>query len=87
METEITGAHQELEHELQLKIDYFAFPFGDLLDRSFLAEYEAMRTSNYYFACSGGVNQHYVPGALLRIGVHNESELDLVKLLRRQYVR
>lgn len=84
---EVTGAHEELERILQSEIDYFAFPFGGLNDRSFLAEYEAMKTSRYYFACSGGVNRKYLPGAFLRIGVHNESELDLENLLRTQYVR
>ena len=87
METEITVAHEELEQHLQLDINYFAFPFGGLRDRSFLAEYQAMRTANYYFACSGGVNQHHVPGTLLRIGVHNESETALKNLLLSQYVR
>ena len=87
METEITVAHEELEQHLQLDINYFAFPFGGLRDRSFLAEYQAMRTANYYFACSGGVNQHHVPGTLLRIRVHNESETALKNLLLSQYVR
>jgi len=87
IETQITGAHKELERELQLNLDYFAFPFGGLSDRSFLAEYEAIKTSSYYFSCSGGVNQRYAPGELLRIGIHNESEAELTKLLCRQYVR
>ena len=87
METEITVAHKELEQHLQLNIDYFAFPFGGLSDRSFLAEYQAMQTANYYFACNGGVNQHLAPGALLRIGVHNECEKALKNLLLSQHVR
>ena len=68
-------------------IPYFAFPYGSLRDRTFLAEYEAMQVSDQYFACEGGVNQNLVSGAILRIGAHNESESELIKLLLRQYVR
>ena len=85
--TQIAGAHKELEQRLNRNIPYFAFPYGGLRDRTFLAEYEAMQISNHYFACEGGVNQNLVPGALLRIGVHNETETELINLLLRQYVR
>ena len=87
LKDQIYGAHKELEQHLNINIPYFAFPYGGLRDRTFLAEYEAMQVSDQYFACEGGVNQNLVPGAILRIGVHNESEPELIKLLLRQYVR
>ena len=87
LKDQIYGAHKELEQHLNRDIPYFAFPYGSLRDQTFLAEYEAMQVSDQYFACEGGVNQNLVPGAILRIGVHNESEPELIKLLLRQYVR
>ena len=87
LKTQITAAHKELEHHINKQIPYFAFPYGSLSDRTFLAEYEAMKISHHYFACEGGVNQNSVPGALLRIGVHNAPVTELINLLLRQYTR
>ena len=87
LKDQIYGAHKELEQHLNRNIPYFAFPYGSLRDRTFLAEHEAMQVSDQYFACEGGVNQNLVSGAILRIGAHNESESELIKLLLRQYVR
>ena len=87
LKDQIYGAHKELEQHLNTNIPYFAFPYGGLRDRTFLAEYEAMQVSDQYFACEGGINQNLVSGAILRIGAHNESEPELIKLLLRQYVR
>lgn len=87
LQVEIQENHRSLESALGREIDYFAFPYGGLNDRSFLAEFEAITTARYYFTAEGGINQHYVPGALLRIGIHNEDVGGLLQLLSDQYVR
>ena len=41
-----------------------------------------------YFSCNGGINQNgAVPGAILRIAVHDESPEEFRKLLATQFVR
>jgi methionyl-tRNA formyltransferase len=87
LEKQITETHKELERVLGRDINYFAFPYGGSRDRSFLAEYQAMKTTRHYFAQRGGVNRRSTRGVLLRVGVHNQTKSELNLLLRNQYIR
>lgn len=87
LKDEILQAHHDLETLLARNIPYFSFPFGKRTNFSWVAEYMAMQTSQYYFACFGGVNKNLVPGMLLRIAIHNESIDELEQLLTHQFIR
>lgn len=85
---EIVDCHRQVEATLGRPIKYFSFPFGKTLDRTWESEYFASEIATDYFSCNGGINSNpLVPGAILRISVHNESAEQLFKLLETQYIR
>jgi peptidoglycan/xylan/chitin deacetylase (PgdA/CDA1 family)/folate-dependent phosphoribosylglycinamide formyltransferase PurN len=87
LDNEIILCHQKLEKVIGEKIRYFSFPFGNLGDYNYRAELLAIKIANDYFSCNGGINKSNVPGAILRIGSHNENISELASLLKSQPVR
>jgi peptidoglycan/xylan/chitin deacetylase (PgdA/CDA1 family) len=84
----IYESHKAIERLLNTSIPYFSFPFGKLHHRDYCSEYIASYTAQHYFSCNGGINQTPgINGAILRIGIHNETVPALRSLLSRQRFR
>ncbi|WP_455756643.1 polysaccharide deacetylase family protein [Sulfurimonas sp.] len=84
----IHSSHKQLEYNLDIKINYFSFPYGSNKDRDFISEYLAFDTADFVFSCNGGINKNNnIFGSFLRIGIHNEDIISFENHLQRQFVR
>lgn len=83
----IFDAHRTLENCFDTKINYLSFPYGRLEERDYRSEYLAAMAAKYYFSHIGGINQLYLPGAILRMGVQNRSVDELELFFKQQFCR